>query len=111
MKKLYMILAAACLCVTAACSTNVRAATELLEVEGLCGMCKTRIEQTAIEVDGVTKAEWDRDAKILTLEFDPAKTKLETISKAIAKVGYDTEKDKADDDVYNALPDCCKYRG
>jgi len=110
MKKMFLILAAACVFMTAACGTTAGVATDILEVEGLCGMCKTRIEQTAKGVDGVTKAEWDRDAKILTLEFDPSKTKLETISKALAKVGHDTEMDKADNDIYDALPDCCKYR-
>ena len=121
MKKLFMILtAAAFLCITTACGTTdvttgvttVEASTEIdiMEVGGLCGMCKTNIEQAAQGVDGVIKAEWDRESKILTLEFDPAKTQLGAISKAIANVGYDTEMDKADDEVYVALPDCCKYR-
>ena len=109
MKKLFLIFVVACF--TAACGMNAGVSTETLKVEGLCGMCKTRIENTAMEIDGVTKAEWDRETKILTLEFDSSKTKLATISKAIAKVGHDTEKDRADDDVYNSLPGCCKYRG
>jgi mercuric ion binding protein len=28
---------------------------------------------------------------------------------AIAAVGYDTEMHKAKDEVYNKLPECCKY--
>jgi len=108
MKKLFLIFML--LCVTSACSTVVGTTTETLKVEGLCGMCKARIENTAKEIDGVTGAEWDGTTKMLTLEFDLAKTKLETISKAIAKAGHDTEKDRADDNVYNSFPDCCKYR-
>ena len=73
-------------------------------------MCKTRIEKAAQEVAGVTRAEWDNETKMLALEFDSAKTGIEAISKAIAEVGHDTEKDKADDLVYHDLPDCCKYR-
>ena len=46
----------------------------------------------------------------LHLNFDPDKTSIETISKAIAAAGHDTDKDKAPDEVYNALPACCKYR-
>ena len=109
MKKVFLIFVLACL--TAACGMTAAASTETLKVEGLCGMCKTRIENTAKEVNGVTKAEWNRDTKMLTLEFDSAKVKMETISKAIAKAGHDTEKDKADDGVYDGLPGCCKYRG
>ena len=112
MKKLFLILAAACV-IAAGCTTANTAATTAtatLKVEGLCDMCKTRIEKTSKEIDGVTKAEWDRDTKILALEFDSAKTGLDSISKALAEVGHDTERDKADDLVYEELPACCKYR-
>jgi Cu(I)/Ag(I) efflux system membrane fusion protein len=81
-----------------------------LKVQGLCGMCKTRIEKAAKGVAGVTVASWDSKAKELHLHFDSEKTSLEAISKAIAKTGHDTEKDKADDKTYKALPGCCKYR-
>jgi hypothetical protein len=37
------------------------------------------------------------------------KVKLYEIHKAIAKVGYDTEMEKADDEVYNNLQGCCQY--
>ncbi|MDR3262626.1 MAG: cation transporter [Tannerella sp.] len=81
-----------------------------LKVEGSCGMCKTRIEKTAKSVAGVTSAVWDQKSKKLHLDFDAQKTSLEAISKAVAKVGHDTEKDKTDDKTYDALPGCCKYR-
>ncbi|MDR1866506.1 MAG: copper chaperone, partial [Bacteroidales bacterium] len=38
------------------------------------------------------------------------KTSVEAVSKAIAAAGHDTDRDKAAEAVYNALPDCCKYR-
>jgi Cu(I)/Ag(I) efflux system membrane fusion protein len=82
----------------------------MLKTLGSCGMCKTRIEKTAKGIDGVTVANWDKDSQQLHLHFDPKKTSVDAISKAIAKSGHDTEKDKADDEVYNALPGCCKYR-
>jgi len=81
-----------------------------LTVQGLCDMCKSRIEKTALGIEGVAKAEWAKDTKILTLQFDAGKTNLETISKALAEVGHDTDRDKADDEVYNNLPGCCQYR-
>jgi len=87
------------------------AASGTMKVEGLCGMCKTRIEKTAKDVDGVTKAAWNKDTKVLTFEYDAAKVKPAAVSKALAAVGHDTETDKADDKVYDALPGCCKYRG
>ncbi|MDR1115864.1 MAG: cation transporter [Tannerella sp.] len=82
----------------------------MLTVNGSCGMCKTRIEKTAKSIEGVSTAEWNLEKQQLHLHFDANKTSLKAISEAIAKVGHDTESDKADDDVYNALPACCKYR-
>jgi Cu(I)/Ag(I) efflux system membrane fusion protein len=82
-----------------------------LTVQGACEMCKERIEEASKSVAGVSEAAWDLESKALHLHFDAAKTSLEAISQAIAKAGHDTENDKADDDVYNALPPCCQYRG
>jgi Cu(I)/Ag(I) efflux system membrane fusion protein len=73
-------------------------------------MCKERIEKAAQGEEGVSFAEWNGESKELLLKFDPGKTSVEAVSKAIAKVGYDTEKDKAEEEVYNALAPCCKYR-
>jgi len=80
-----------------------------IKVNGNCGMCKTRIEKAALEVKGVSKAEWNKETHELALTFNENKTNVETVQKAIAKVGHDTGKFKADDKVYNALPGCCKY--
>ncbi|MDR2679251.1 MAG: cation transporter [Tannerella sp.] len=95
---------------TAAQPQPAPGATTVLTVRGSCNMCKTRIEKTAKAVTGVTSAAWDLKTKKLQLAFDDKKTSLEDISKALAKAGHDTEKHRADDKTYNALPQCCKYR-
>lgn len=82
--------------------------TETFKVWGKCEMCKARIEKTAI-ASGATTAEWNVKTKILTVNFDPAKTSVEYLSDKLAKSGHDTENNKAKDKAYNALPDCCKY--
>ncbi len=79
-----------------------------LKVSGNCGECKERIE-TAAKIDGVAMAEWNIDSKVLTVSFDSTKTNIDAIAKAIAAVGHDNEKVKADDKVYGALPGCCQY--
>jgi Cu(I)/Ag(I) efflux system membrane fusion protein len=91
-------------------TTEVSIKDTTLSVQGSCGMCKTKIEKAATEIEGVTAATWDSEAKSLTFSYDAAKTSPEVVSKAIAKIGYDTELDKAADEAYNALPGCCKYR-
>jgi Cu(I)/Ag(I) efflux system membrane fusion protein len=82
----------------------------MLGVKGSCEMCKERIENAAKSVEGVTFASWDMEKQELHMNFDPAKTNLEAISKVIATAGHDTDKDKAEQAVYDALPSCCKYR-
>ena len=81
-----------------------------LKVGGSCGMCKTRIEKTVKAIDGVTSASWSLEKRELHIHFDSDKTNSDDICKALAKVGHDAEKIKAEDSVYDALPGCCKYR-
>jgi len=83
--------------------------TETIKVSGNCDMCKARIEKAA-KIDGVSKAEWNKDSKMLALTYDPAKTNVDAIGKKVAAAGHDTEKVKATDTAYDKLPSCCKYR-
>jgi Cu(I)/Ag(I) efflux system membrane fusion protein len=82
----------------------------MLKVGGACGMCTTRIENTAKEIQGVSLVKYNLDKQELHIEFDSKATDLNTISKALAAVGHDTDRHKADDAVYEALPGCCHYR-
>lgn len=81
-----------------------------IKFSGNCEMCKERIETAARSVAGVTSADWNIETKMLHVSFDGGKTNIDAIQKAIAVVGHDTEKFKAPDDVYKALPECCLYR-
>ena len=83
--------------------------TEKIEVKGNCGMCEKRIEKAASAVDGVSKADWNKETKVLEVTFDDAKTSTDKIETAIAKVGHDTPHHKTTTEVYDKLPDCCKY--
>lgn len=83
--------------------------TETIKVWGNCEMCETNIEKAAKKVKGVVKASWDADKKILTVTYKPSETTNETIQKAIAAIGYDTEAFKGDDKAYENLPACCQY--
>ncbi len=84
--------------------------TVTINVSGNCGMCKSRIERTALATGAITSAEWDSDSQGLTVDYDASKMTVRDIEAAIAKVGHDTENVKADDDTYKSLPPCCKYR-
>ena len=81
-----------------------------IEVDGVCMMCKKRIESAAIKTKGVKSAQWNVDTHELALIFDENKTSLDAISKNIAAVGHDTKAYKAKDEDYNKVNPCCKYR-
>lgn len=77
-------------------------------VKGNCEMCKNRIEKTALKFEGVTKATWNIDSKILKYTSDKKIDKTE-LEKVIAKSGHETNNVKKDTKAYNSLPECCKY--
>ncbi|MCU4173977.1 efflux RND transporter periplasmic adaptor subunit [Carboxylicivirga sp. N1Y90] len=80
----------------------------MFTVAGNCDMCKDRIETAAYTVEGVIDANWDKETKKVHINFSTPATE-NAIQKAIAKVGHDTDKYKADTDVYNDLHSCCQY--
>lgn len=79
-------------------------------VNGLCGMCKSRIEETALQTRGVNAASWNEETRMLSVTIDPGKFKERRLHYYIASVGHDTKEILAPDPVYDALPTCCKYR-
>lgn len=84
--------------------------TDTLNVSGNCGMCKKRIESPFKDRTGVESAKWDKKTKKFVVTYDDAVIKREEIQDLVVKQGYDTDGTIAADDVYNALPNCCKYR-
>ncbi len=84
---------------------------EKIKVSGTCSMDKRRIENAAYTVEGVKSAVWDEYSQVLTLKYSVFKKDAgDNVQKKIASVGNDTEKYRADDAVYQKLPDCCHYQ-
>ncbi|GHM98936.1 metal transporter [Cytophagales bacterium WSM2-2] len=83
--------------------------TASIKVYGNCSMCKKRIE-TALDHKGIKKAEWSPKTKELQVVYNSDKISETEIHNIIAKVGHDTDKVKAKDETYAALPFCCLYR-
>lgn len=86
---------------------NARAS---IEVDGVCMMCKERIEKAAIKSKGVKSAIWNVKTHELQLIYDERKTNLKDIQQHIADVGHDTKEIKATDEAYNSVHPCCMYR-
>ena len=80
------------------------------EIKGNCGMCKSRIEKTALKLKGVKMASWNAETKEFKAVIDERKCSIEDIKRSIADVGHDSEGFNAPQQIYENLPPCCKYR-
>ena len=107
MKKLALVLTLLITTITFAQDKNAKAS---IEVDGVCNMCKERIEKAAIKAKGVKSAIWSVESHELKLIYDERKTNLKVIQQSIADVGHDTKEFKATDEAYNSLHTCCYYR-
>jgi outer membrane cobalamin receptor/copper chaperone CopZ len=83
--------------------------TTTFKVFGVCEQCKHRIEG-ALKVRGISAAEWNIETKMLTLSYDASKISIDKIHNKITAAGHDTYLKKANEAVYNALPECCYYK-
>lgn len=107
MKKLITLVV---LCIGTLAFSQDKNAKSSIEVDGICGMCKARIEKAAIKTKGVKSAIWNVDTHELKLIYDARKTSVDSIAKNIAAVGHDTKAYKAKDEVYEKINPCCLYR-
>ncbi|HID27150.1 MAG TPA: copper-translocating P-type ATPase [Methanosarcinales archaeon] len=65
-----------------------------LGIEGMhCASCAQNIENGLCKLDGVNKASVNFAIEKATVEYDPSKTELKNIEKAIVDVGYGVVKD------------------
>jgi copper chaperone CopZ len=77
---------------------------------GNCIVCKFRIEEAVLKLDGIISVHWDYNTDATTVEYNDQITDLHIIMKAIAQVGHDTEWYPADSAAYAFLiGSCCEY--
>ena len=107
MKKIILIALMVVGFTTFAQNKNAKAS---IQVDGVCMMCKARIEKTCVTTKGVKSAVWNVDTHELKLIYDERKTNLKTIQARIAEAGHDTKEIKATEAAYNSINACCKYR-
>jgi len=107
MKKLLIIALMLIGTLTFAQNKNAKAS---MEVDGICGMCKARIEKACLNTKGVKFAQWSVDTHELKLIYDARKTDVSTIEKQVLAAGHDVKEEKATDEAYATVHACCKYR-
>lgn len=110
MKKVILIITLVFFGLSTQAQKKKRNAKLTLEVDGICMMCKKRIEKAALKSKGVKSANYNIDKKELFVIIDARKTDKKTLQQAIANIGHDTKDIKAPQEVYDNLHGCCKYR-
>ncbi|MCG3120957.1 MAG: hypothetical protein ALAOOOJD_03878 [bacterium] len=73
-----------------------------------CGSCVSHVEEALKGVDGVSTIKVNLETKIAEVNFDPVKTNLAAMEKAISMAGYDANDTKSDPAAYAELDACCK---
>lgn len=109
MKKLLLIIGILFIGISNQAQEKNKNAKIAFDVNGVCEMCKERIEKAVLKTKGVKFCNWSIETHQLTVIMDERKVDELTIHKNIAEVGHDTQKVKATDKAYNNLHDCCKY--
>ena len=110
MKKTVLIVMAFLLFVSVQAQKQNKNAKVTIEVDGVCMMCKKRIETAALKTKGVKFAVWDLKTHQLQMIIDARKIDVTSIQKNIASVGHDTKAVKATDAAYDTVHACCRYR-
>ncbi|CAL2086632.1 conserved exported hypothetical protein [Tenacibaculum dicentrarchi] len=110
MKKIAVVLVVLLMSVSVSAQKKNKNAKISLNVDGVCGMCKNRIEKAALNCKGVKYANWNVNTHELKLIVDERKTDVKTIQQNVANVGHDTKAVKAPITAYEDLHPCCKYR-
>lgn len=95
---------------TAQSQAQNKNARATMEVDGVCLMCKARIEKAALNTKGVKSAVWDLKSHELSVIFNERKTNTDSIQANVLRAGHDTNELKATVEAYNSVHDCCKYR-
>ena len=92
-----------------ALSVQAQKAELTFGVSGLCGMCEDRIE-AAFDQKGIVAADYNLDTKKMHVVYKTKKWDEERLHKLATGAGHDTDKYKADDELYANIHGCCKYR-
>lgn len=73
-----------------------------------CNNCKEAIETGLVKTAGIISVNVDVEGKLGHVNFDSEKLSAMDVDMAIAMLGYQANKMKADPEAYAALPACCK---
>ncbi|MBO4231820.1 MAG: heavy-metal-associated domain-containing protein [Bacteroidales bacterium] len=108
MKKLLLAIFAIALLSGASAQNKKDIQTIVIQTNGVCGKCQSRIMENIPYEKGVTDCKYDLQTAKVTVSYNSTKTNPDNIRQAISKLGYDADNVKADADARAKLPACCR---
>ena len=110
MKKIQILLVLCVISATYACNNGDTkfAKNASFKVWGNCEMCAKTIEG-GLDTKGILLVNWNKDTKILDVNYDSTLIILPQIHQKVAATGYDTELLGGNDVAYANLNECCQY--
>lgn len=98
------------LCYYTECNAQIKnIKTESVKIYGNCSMCETTINKSGSQKN-TSEVYWNKQSKLATITYDSTKTTSDKILKRIANSGYDSDRFRAPDNIYNSLHGCCQYK-
>ena len=91
-------------------NSEVQQKTVQIRVKMVCKGCGKYIEKIILEIEGTFFAHADHKNGLVEISYNPGKTNLSEIEKAISEGGYDTLNHKRTIEFYTDKPKCCEYR-
>lgn len=80
----------------------------VISTSAQCDMCKTKIEASLVDMDGVKKVMLDVDSKELKVKYDEDVVSLDEIKATVASIGYTADDVKPTKEAVAALDKCCQ---
>ena len=107
MKKYFLMLLVAAISMTTFAQTSKKE-TATIQTNGVCGQCKNLFDANIPYLKGVTDYSYDQATAKMTVSYNPQKTTIDEIRKAISNLGYNADNVKADTKAREKLPACCR---
>jgi copper chaperone CopZ len=86
---------------------DVKSATISVKSMG-CDNCAYIVKKAIFELEGIRDVDIDLEKKLVTVEYLPKNTNLQSIEIAITRAGYDANDRPRDSIAFRELPECCQ---
>lgn len=93
---------------TAQSAAKPKGETARIATSAKCSMCKKTLETGMIREAGVYSVSLEMSTKNLIIQYNPKKTNLDKLRKAIQSIGYDADGQLGNQAAHDRLPECCQ---